>query len=62
MRQSTPLPRFLFKPLHVLEKRMVKRGHRASAEVLVQWDSLPITEATWENAEDLQIRFPDFHF
>ncbi|KAD5803509.1 hypothetical protein E3N88_14869 [Mikania micrantha] len=56
--QSVPLPtapRFLFKPLQILNRRLARRGNRASAEGLVHWDNLPITEATWENLEDLQI-------
>ncbi|KAJ0578410.1 putative nucleotidyltransferase, Ribonuclease H [Helianthus annuus] len=63
--QTTPLPcnpRFQFKPLQVLDKKMVRRGNRATVKGLVQWDSLPITEATWENLEDLQLRFPNFVF
>ncbi|KAJ0492793.1 putative nucleotidyltransferase, Ribonuclease H [Helianthus annuus] len=63
--QYVPLPqnpRFMFKPLQVLDRKLVKRGSRASVKGLIQWDSLPITEATWENLEDLQIRFPDFIF
>ena len=40
---------------------MVKRGNTASTQFLVLWKNLPLTEATWEDAEEFGWRFPQFH-
>ena len=40
---------------------MVKRGNAATTQFLVLWKNLPLTETTWENAEEFGQRFPEFH-
>ncbi|KAJ0816356.1 putative nucleotidyltransferase, Ribonuclease H [Helianthus annuus] len=55
-------PRFVLQPRAVLDRQMVKRGNKATMKVLVHWEGLPVTEASWEFLEDMQIRFPNFTF
>jgi hypothetical protein len=40
---------------------MVKRGTAAAIPFLVLWKNLPLTETTWEYADELCLRFPEFH-
>jgi hypothetical protein len=40
---------------------MVKRGNAAVIPFLVLWKNLPLTETTWEYADELCLRFPEFH-
>jgi hypothetical protein len=40
---------------------MVKRGNTATTQYLVLWKNLPLTEATWEDAEEFNWRFPQSH-
>jgi hypothetical protein len=40
---------------------MVKRRNVAATQFLVLWKNLPLTEATWEYADELCLRFPEFH-
>lgn len=47
-------------PAAVLETRMVKRRGEAAAQWLIQWQHATVEEATWEYAEDITTRFPDF--
>ncbi|KAF5784342.1 putative nucleotidyltransferase, Ribonuclease H [Helianthus annuus] len=53
-------PRFSLLPAVVLDKRVIRRGNKAAAQVLVQWKNKPLSDATWEFKDDLQLRFPDF--
>lgn len=46
-------------PLAILDRRMVQRGNRAVAQVLIQWSNETVNEATFEFYYDLQRRFPD---
>ncbi|KAJ0817688.1 putative nucleotidyltransferase, Ribonuclease H, protein kinase RLK-Pelle-RLCK-VIIa-2 family [Helianthus annuus] len=55
-------PRFRYSPATVLDKRMMKKNNRMSMEVLIKWNDLPIADASWENLEEMMIRFPEFHF
>ncbi|KAJ0704368.1 putative nucleotidyltransferase, Ribonuclease H [Helianthus annuus] len=55
-------PRFLFYPAAVIDKRMVKKGNRVSMDVLVRWKDVPLADSSWENMEEMQVRFPDFDF
>lgn len=45
-------------PDRVLQQRVRQRGHRAVAQVLVQWSQEPEELATWEDLELLRQRFP----
>jgi hypothetical protein len=46
-------------PVAVLDRRLVKKGHRAVPQVLVQWSGLPEDSATWEDFYVVKQRFPD---
>lgn len=50
----------LVEPERVLAKRVVERNGSSVEEVLVQWNSLPADDATWEVSSDSAGRFPDF--
>lgn len=45
-------------PVAILQRRIVKKGNTAKAEILVQWSNLPPSEATWEDYETLVQQFP----
>ncbi|GAV79845.1 Chromo domain-containing protein [Cephalotus follicularis] len=45
-------------PLAILDRKMVKRGTVAATKWLVHWSNCSPTDATWEFAEDLILRFP----
>ncbi|OIT33037.1 hypothetical protein A4A49_64122, partial [Nicotiana attenuata] len=45
-------------PEAVLQRRMVKKGNKAVAQVLVKWQGLPAEAATWEFATVLNTMFP----
>ena len=51
----------LVQPQQVIDRRMVKKGNRANTQFLVRWKDLPLTEATWEDAEEFSWRFPQFN-
>ena len=63
--QFTPLPSITYpqeviEPLVILERRMVKRGNQAAAQLLIHWKNQSPAEATWEFASELRRRFPAF--
>ncbi|XP_073268339.1 uncharacterized protein [Populus alba] len=41
-------------PLAILDRKLMKKGNRASTAVLVQWSNLYLEDATWEDLSDLQ--------
>jgi hypothetical protein len=45
-------------PLRFLDSRMCQKGASTVSQILVQWDALPASMTTWEEAEDLYRRFP----
>ncbi|XP_070032730.1 uncharacterized protein [Nicotiana tomentosiformis] len=47
-------------PELVLQRRMVKKGNKVVAQVLVKWQGIPAHDATWEYYNELKIRFPHF--
>ncbi|KAM3269489.1 putative protein isoform X1 [Capsicum chacoense] len=47
-------------PEAALQRRMVKKGNKAVAQVLVKWLDLPTDAATWEFVDVLKARFPSF--
>jgi len=57
----TPTNRSLLQPQQIVDRRMVKRGTAAAIPFLVLWKNLPLTETTWEYADELCLRFPEFH-
>lgn len=48
-------------PEEILDRKMVKRRHRAATKVLVKWKHLPREMATWEFYYDLLKKYPNFH-
>ncbi|KAL6176639.1 hypothetical protein ACLB2K_053272 [Fragaria x ananassa] len=44
----------------VLETRLVKRHGNAAAQWLILWDETSSEEVTWEYADDVKRRFPEF--
>jgi hypothetical protein len=46
-------------PDKILTRRLMKKGNRADAEVLIQWAGATEEDATWEDLEVLQGRFSD---
>lgn len=47
-------------PAKVIDTMLVKRKGRASAKWLIQWIGAPSEDATWEFADDIMARYPDF--
>ncbi|KAJ8640662.1 hypothetical protein MRB53_017356 [Persea americana] len=45
-------------PSRAIEYRQMKRGNRVRWEVLIQWDSLPPEESTWEDLSLMKLQFP----
>lgn len=51
---------FYPQPLKIMDRRMIQKGSKAVAQVLIQWDQLLANQATWEDYHILKIRFPSF--
>jgi hypothetical protein len=45
-------------PRAILDRRMVRHHKQAATQVLIHWKTLSPSEATWEFAEDLRLRYP----
>jgi hypothetical protein len=45
-------------PEEILQRRMVRQGNTAGVQILVKWQGLPISQATWEDYTILRRRFP----
>lgn len=43
------------------ELQVVRNRADATKEVLIKWKNLPLFEATWEEANLISTRFPNFH-
>ena len=54
--------RMLLQPREALEYRVVTRGRKRRKvwQVLIRWGGVPREEATWEDYEDMESRFPQF--
>ena len=50
----------ILKPAAVLERRMVKQHNRAVVQYLMLWDGQPESEATWEEADTMEEKYPAF--
>ncbi|KAD7478366.1 hypothetical protein E3N88_01502 [Mikania micrantha] len=62
---STQLPsalRFTLQPRAVIDRKLIRKGNKAGIKVLVHWEGLAITDATWEWLDELKLRFPSFVF
>lgn len=44
----------------ILENRVVKHKNAAYVQYLVQWEGCPISEATWEWAQQFEANYPTF--
>lgn len=47
-------------PVAVLDKRSIKRRNHAVVQWLVQWTDASLEEASWEDAEQIEKKFPTF--
>ena len=47
-------------PSAIIDRRIVTRRQRPTTKVLIQWVNLPTEDATWENYDDLKIKFSEF--
>ncbi|KAB2608149.1 hypothetical protein D8674_011317 [Pyrus ussuriensis x Pyrus communis] len=47
-------------PATILSRRMYKKGSVAGVQLLVQWQGKEAADATWEDFDEFQKRFPDF--
>ena len=56
--QLSPEMEMLLTPVAILG---VRPGSGKEYDVLIQWDGLPATDATWEAASEIQQQFPNFH-
>jgi len=45
-------------PIKFIGSRLCQKGASTISQILVQWDSIPDSLTTWEEAEDLHRRFP----
>lgn len=48
-------------PERLLDIRSKHPQTGSSPEVLIKWLDLPLYEATWEEYDNIQLRFPEFH-
>jgi len=55
----TPEGTLTAEPEKILTRRLMKKGNRAGAEVLIKWARATEEDATWEDLEVLQGRFSD---
>lgn len=46
-----------FWPVRAIDYRQVKKSGRFRWEVLIEWESLPLSEAIWENVEAMKEQF-----
>ncbi|XP_050117661.1 uncharacterized protein LOC126595396 [Malus sylvestris] len=52
---------FLWFPEMILQHGMFKRSNQAITRWLIKWQGLPEHDATWEDADSIISRFPDFN-
>jgi hypothetical protein len=48
----------IIQPIAVLQARTIVRGTQRVHQILVQWDQNAEAETTWEDFDDLQLKFP----
>lgn len=51
----------IIQPSEVLQARTILKGNQEIHQVLVQWDQHTTSEATWEDVDDLQKKFPSYN-
>uniref|UniRef100_A0A3Q7JCP8 Chromo domain-containing protein n=1 Tax=Solanum lycopersicum TaxID=4081 RepID=A0A3Q7JCP8_SOLLC len=47
-------------PWNILGRRMIKKGNKVVAQLLIQWKNMFEEEATWEDYHVIKTRFPSF--
>nr|XP_017178950.2 uncharacterized protein LOC108169681 [Malus domestica] len=52
---------FLWFPELVLQRGMFKKANKAVTRWLIKWQGLPEHDATWEDADSIVRRFPEFN-
>ena len=45
----------------ILERRLIPRNNEPVVQWLIHWTNLPVSEATWEDADFIRKVFPSFH-
>jgi hypothetical protein len=48
----------ILEPQQILDTRWFKQGNKFEEESLIQWQRLPVEEATWEPTKSLLEQFP----
>ncbi|MCI23378.1 hypothetical protein A2U01_0044557, partial [Trifolium medium] len=48
----------IIQPIEILDARTIVRGSQKVHQILIQWDQTTPVEATWEDFDDLQNKFP----
>lgn len=51
----------VLRPIALLGKRTILRHGRPVQQVLIQWENLPLSDATWEFSQHIALEFPDFN-
>ena len=51
----------IIEPAEIIDTRWLKKWGKFFEECLVKWKHLSIKDATWENAAELQDRFPNLN-
>ena len=65
--QPLPFPHEIFQSHPILEPHLVLQERKltiqgtAKTQILVWWQGLPSTAATWEDKDDFKLAFPDFN-
>lgn len=47
-------------PVHILERRLVKRNNRAVTQILAEWSNSMPEDATWEDYYAIKNQLPSF--
>ncbi|XP_026396852.1 uncharacterized protein LOC113291544 [Papaver somniferum] len=46
------------RPLQVLDTRVIKKNNCSVKQVLIQWEGMVNSEATWEDKKSIEVQFP----
>ena len=47
-------------PVSILERRLTRKGNSSMVMIKVYWKNMPESEATWEEYDEIERKFPDF--
>ena len=45
-------------PIAILDRKLVNKGNKRAGKFLVQWDGRNPKNASWQDAEDIESKFP----